>query len=444
MFIDLGDEPLSALVEAQSAGHPIGIYSVCSANWTVLEASLRHAMSGSWPLLIESTCNQVNQFGGYTGMTPEMFIGRLRELAQEVGFPTERLLMGGDHLGPNPWRNEPAGAAMAKARTLVQACVRAGYEKIHLDASMPLGDDDPGQPLATEIAAARAADLAAASEAAYRARGEGRPPCYVIGTEVPVPGGARDDEELLSVSDPEGVAETIAVTQEAFAERGLADAWGRVIAVVVQPGVEFSDQSLFVYERAAARPLSAFIEEQPIPLVYEAHSTDYQPASALRQLVEDHFAILKVGPALTFAYREAMFALEMMEQELAAAGLLDSPSGLRDTLERAMVAEPGHWAGYYDGSPGGQRLKRHFSFSDRVRYYWPVPEVADAARRLLENLEKTPPPLALLSQFLPRQYARVRGGELANEPLALLMACVGDVLDDYAYACGYVNRADLR
>src|SRR5690606_36204801 len=152
---------------------------------------------------------------------------------------------------------------------------------------------------------------------------------------------------------------------------------------------------------AAARPLSAFIEEQPIPLVYEAHSTDYQPASALRQLVEDHFAILKVGPALTFAYREAMFALEMIEQELAAAGLLDSPSGLRDTLERAMVAEPGHWAGYYDGSPGGQRLKRHFSFSDRVRYYWPVPGVADSARRLLENLEKTHPPLALLSQFLP-------------------------------------------
>lgn len=443
MLIDFGEEPLSTLVEAQSAGCPVGVYAVCSANWFVLEASLRHARSGSWPLLVESTCNQVNQFGGYTGMTPDMFIRDLRALAKEVGFPVERLLVGGDHLGPSPWQNEPAEAAMAKARALVQACVQAGYEKVHLDASMPLGDDDPGEPLATEVAAARAADLAAAAEAAYRARGAGRPPRYVIGTEVPVPGGAHSTEELLSVSDPEGVAATIALTEEAFAGRGLAEAWPRVIAVVVQPGVEFSDQSLYVYERAAARPLSAFIEQQPFPLVYEAHSTDYQPARALRQMVEDHFAILKVGPALTFAFREAMFALELIEQELAAAGQIDTPSGLRETLETAMVAAPDHWASYYGGPPDVQRLKRHFSFSDRARYYWSVPGVAAASRRLLQNLEKAPPPLVLLSQFMPRQVAKVRRGDLANEPRALLMACVQDVLDDYACACGYVDSAGL-
>lgn len=38
-------------------------------------------------------------------------------------------------------------------------------------------------------------------------------------------------------------------------------------------------------------------------LVFEAHSTDYQTKEAYKQLVHDHFAILKVGPALTFAMR---------------------------------------------------------------------------------------------------------------------------------------------
>ena len=50
-------------------------------------------------------------------------------------------------------------------------------------------------------------------------------------------------------------------------------------------------------------------------LVFEAHSTDYQPPESLSRLVIDGFAILKVGPGLTFALREALYALD----EIAAA-----------------------------------------------------------------------------------------------------------------------------
>ena len=233
------NDPLSTVVEAQHAGRPAGLYAVCSANWFVLEASLRHAQQGEWPLLVESTCNQVNQDGGYTGLTPTQFMERLQALAREVGFPQERLVVGGDHLGPSPWQDEPAAVAMAKARTLVEAYVRAGYQKIHLDASMKLGDDGADGPLPREVAAGRAAELALVAEAAYRARGRGKLLRYVIGTEVPVPGGAQEEEEALAVSDPQGVAATIEATRAAFAQRDLLDAWQRVIAVVVQPGVEF-------------------------------------------------------------------------------------------------------------------------------------------------------------------------------------------------------------
>lgn len=58
-------------------------------------------------LLIESTSNQVDQFGGYTGMTPKEFIAYVSKLLHDYGLSAERLVLGGDHLGPNAWQHLP-------------------------------------------------------------------------------------------------------------------------------------------------------------------------------------------------------------------------------------------------------------------------------------------------------------------------------------------------
>jgi D-tagatose-1,6-bisphosphate aldolase subunit GatZ/KbaZ len=401
----------------------------------VLRASVLRALADGSPLLVEATCNQVNQYGGYTGQSPAQFARSLEELAADYGLPRDRLILGGDHLGPNPWRREPAALAMNKAQTLVRDCVRAGYEKIHLDASMSLGDDPPGQPLAPDEIAERAAMLAAAAEsAAGEAGGEG--PLYVIGTEVPAPGGAGAAEEALSISEPADVEATIALTRRAFAGRGLEAAWERVIAVVVQPGVEFGDSGWHTYQPEAARPLSQFIEQAP-GVVFEAHSTDYQTPEALRQLVCDHFAILKVGPALTFALREAIFALSYIEEVWLAGDV--TLSRVRQALEGAMLADPSHWQGYYGDDARTRRFARQYSFSDRLRYYWPAAPVQAALQQLLENLSARPIPLPLLSQFLPEQYRRIRDGRLANNPHALMQDKVGAMLAAYAYAGGLLG-----
>ncbi len=426
---------LDQIVTEQEAGRALGIPSICSANPWVLQATLRHGLERGQPVLIESTCNQVNQFGGYTGMTPADFVNFVGKMARQVGFPLERILLGGDHLGPNPWRDEPAQQAMAKARSLVAIYVEAGYTKIHLDASMACADDDPARPLPTEVIAQRAAELAQVAEATHhRLTPSTPPPRYVIGTEVPIPGGAREPEEGLAVTPPEEVAETIRVTREAFLARGLDQAWERVVAVVVQPGVEFGHDVVFPYDPVRAAPLARFMEEQA-GLVYEAHSTDYQTLPALRALVRDHFAILKVGPALTFALREGVFALAMVEEELLAAGGQGEPSGIREALEEAMLAHPQHWRRYYPGPAAAQRLARRYSFSDRIRYYWPAPPVQAALDRLLRNLSAAPIPLPLLSQFLPEQYRRIREGRLANRPQELLLDKIRSVLEEYAQAC---------
>ena len=435
-------ERLRDLLAANRRGERAGVTSICSAERFVLEAAAARAGRGGGLLCIESTANQVNQDGGYTGMTPAAFRDYVEELTAAAGLPASRLVIGGDHLGPYPWRDRPAAAAMAAARELIRGCVLAGYAKLHLDASMACADDPSGAggPLDHETATARAVDLCRAAEAAHGELPAGAPaPVYVIGTEVPAPGGEMAGDAGPGVTPVAAAQRTLALAHDGFVAAGLEGAWERVVAAVVQPGVEFGDATVADYDPAAARELSEYLRRE-WPLVFEAHSTDYQTPAALGGLVDDGFAILKVGPWLTFVFREAVFALEAIEQDWLGDRRGVESSGLRAALDRAMVAEPRHWAPYYRGDPGELRLKRAFSYSDRCRYYWPQPAVRAALRRLLSNLsesrsgERIPP--ALLSQYLPDQYEAVRAGSLADGPSALIRDKIERVLAWYDVACG--------
>jgi len=430
--------PLQEMVAAQKQGEARGMPSICSAHPVVLSAACHLARQTGAPLLVETTCNQVNPEGGYSGMTPAIFVAFLQNLLAQEGMSPAQVILGGDHLGAYPWRAYPAEKAMAKAVEMVQAYVRAGYTKIHLDASMPCADDELNQPLPLERIARRAAQLCAAAEATAGVV----KPVYVIGSEVPAPGGAQVQEEEVRVTSPQEAQSTLEAFRRAFAQAGLTSAWERVIALVVQPGVEFSVTSIHDYRQEAAFPLKSFIETVP-GMVYEAHSTDYQTRTSLRALVEDHFAILKVGPALTFAYREALFALEHIEREtLSAKGV--PLSHLTEVLEQVMTNDPRHWQGYYPGTPAEQVLARRYSFSDRIRYYWHQTAVQEAVQRLLANLKAYPPPLSLLSQYLPSIYRRVRAGEIFSHPQDLIRARILETLEDYASACGTLqNRLPL-
>ena len=414
---------LDQVIKSQKRGEARGITSICSAHPTVLKTAIKRATTRGNYILVESTCNQVNQFGGYTGMKPTDFVAFLRGMAEENNLPFERIILGGDHLGPNVWQNENAQSAMDKSKQMMHDYVRAGYGKIHLDCSMKLADDDSFHPLDVEISAQRAAELAKVAEDAG-----GADLRYVIGTEVPVPGGATEVEEGIAVSKIADVEQTIEMTRKAFLRLGLESAWERVIAVVVQPGVEFGDAFIEGYQAQNARELSSFIQKYP-HFVYEAHSTDYQTAQSLQELVRDHFAILKVGPALTFAYREAVFALAMMEDEFFAES---ECSNLIEILDGAMLENPLYWKKYYQGQDA---FKRKFSLSDRVRYYWTVPKVQNALKKLFENWAHEPMPPSLLSQFAPQEYEKMRSGKIENLPMAIVGSKVGDVLGEYERAC---------
>ena len=438
-----GRDPTSQLLDlarANRAGEPVGIYSVCSAEPSVLRAAMLQARRDGVIVLIEATTNQVNQFGGYTGMTPPDFRSFVAAIAAEVGLPVARIVLGGDHLGPHVWRSRGGDKAMELARDLVRDYVRAGFTKIHLDASMRLADDPADRPLDEATVAERAADLCAVAEAAVALLPEDAPrPVYVVGSEVPIPGGELADSAAPAVTSVEAVERTLDETRRAFTRHGVGDALQRILALVTQPGVEFGDAVVFAYDDRAAAALAARTPHQ-LPLVYEAHSTDYQAEAALGRMVRDHFAVLKVGPGLTFALRETLFALEAIEVEWLVRRPGVVASHLRETLQRVMVEHPAHWQPYFAGDEDELRFARDFSFSDRSRYYWPQPEVRAAIERLVDNLSSQPIPLALLSQYLPIQYLAVREGALQSDPRSLIGAGIGTVVDAYARACGMGAR----
>lgn len=399
---------VAAVIAAHKRHGRGGIVSVCSAHPAVIRAAEELAREYGATLLLESTSNQVDQFGGYTGLTPAQFIAQVKALLPADANP----VFGGDHLGPNRWQHLPSDEAMKNSEELIRHYVQAGYEKIHLDCSMSCAGDPVPLPDAT--VAERAARLCRIAEDTRAAMPDAVPLVYIIGTEVPVPGGAKEALDGVTPTTPDAARTTYRIHRETFAAHGLGDdVWARVVGLVVQPGVEFDHHGVEDYRPERAQALSDVADEFP-NAIFEAHSTDYQTPEAFKNLVRDHFAILKVGPALTFAYREAVYALNHIARKLK----LNAPD-VEAAAEALMLAEPAQWQKYYHGDADEQRLLRHYSLSDRIRYYWSQPQLDEAVQGLRAALGTRPLPFGLAHQYLPDavEACRARGEALTAENL---------------------------
>jgi len=416
------------IVKQHKEGLPSGIYSVCSAHPLVIQAALELALTTGTYALIEATSNQVNQDGGYTGMQPADFKDLVFSIADKVKLPKDKIILGGDHLGPNCWQSLTNKEAMQKSEILIEEYVKAGFKKIHLDCSMSCSDDPI--PLSDDIVAARAATLCKTAEKAWKETG-GEAPVYIIGTEVPIPGGATEELDELEVTSPQAANQTISTHKAIFDDYGLTSVWPRIIALVVQPGVEFDHHKVIDYNDSKAKKLSEFIDSQP-NMIFEAHSTDYQTAKNLKHLVRDHFAILKVGPGVTFALREALWALDQIEKEWLPQ---DSTSNLKAVMTNVMQESPKYWQPYYTSEGQQLTLDCQYSLSDRIRYYWPQAQVQKAYNIMSKNFSEGSVPLTLLSQYLPQQYQAIRSGDISSTVEDIVIHHINVVLKQYLDAC---------
>ena len=379
---------LRNIIARNKAGECIAIPSVCSAHPEVLSASLQLSSNLNRPLVIEATSNQVNQFGGYTGMNARTFVAFIDDLKSKHLIDSNFVELGGDHLGPQVWKSETADMAMAKAHDLVSDYVRAGIKKIHLDCSEGCADEPTL--VNSDIAAERAADLAVSCLDAASAPEE---LLFVIGTEVPPPGGARlgEDGHIIPTS-PESAVKTLVAHRAAFAKKGIADTWSQVSGLVVQPGIEFGPDEVFTMSKGANSGLREAISEYP-EICLEAHSTDFQPPETFATLANMGFAFQKVGPALTFALRRALYALDHIVQKLNPSAV-----SLPQVIEAAMRDNPEYWKSHYSEN---DISKWHSSYADRIRYYWPLP----AAKEAVDNLILTFDTLKVSEHILEETFS---------------------------------------
>ncbi|MES2915281.1 MAG: class II D-tagatose-bisphosphate aldolase, non-catalytic subunit [Pseudomonadota bacterium] len=413
---------LRQIIARNRAGDAVAIPSVCTAHPGAIEASLALAETLGQPIVVEATSNQVNQDGGYTGLRPADFIRFVQGIASGAGVDPGRILFGGDHLGPQAWRNLPADKAMEKAHQMVADYAAAGFTKIHLDCSEGCAGE-PAQ-LPDAITAARSATLAAT--ALQHAPDPSRF-IFVIGTEVPPPGGARtDDHGDIPPTTPEAARATLDAHRDAFAAKGLP--LDRIGGLVVQPGVEFSPMEVHHLPLQRDPGLLSALADWP-GICLEAHSTDYQHASAYPRLARLGFAFQKVGPALTFAWREALYALDALR---AQNGWATGPA-LADTMEEVMLANPAHWQGHCHGMTADPRTERHFGLADRIRYYWPDARAQAAVQRLMADLagKRLPDPM-LAAHFAPVEIATARASHYPL-PRALALARVQTALRPYFF-----------
>ena len=413
---------LRDIIARNRAGDAVAIPSACTAHPDVLEASLTLAETLDRPIVVEATSNQVNQDGGYTGLKPADFIRFVKDIATRAQVSEARILFGGDHLGPQAWRKLPTEQAMAKAHQMVADYAAAGFTKIHLDCSEGCAGE-PAQ-LPDAITATRSAALAAT---ALKHAPAPSALLFIIGTEVPPPGGARtDDHGDIPPTTPQSAKATLAAHRDAFTALNLPlDLIG---GLVVQPGVEFSPMEVHHLPLTRDPHLLDALTDWP-KVCLEAHSTDYQHPDAYPRLAELGFAFQKVGPALTFAWREALYALDTIR---AQNGWATGPS-LPDTMEAVMLANPGYWQAHIHGDSADPRSERHFGLADRIRYYWPARKAQAAVQRLLTDLsdKRVPDPL-LAPHFSTSELASARESRHPL-PRALALARVQTALLPYFF-----------
>lgn len=431
----MNNHPISKILERNRNGEHIGLFSVCSSNPIVLRAAIKDAVEHDYSLIIESTANQVNQFGGYTGLHPDDFVALVDGISEEECLPEGHLFLGGDHLGPLTWTDLDEEEAMRNSIELIRSYVLAGYSKIHLDTSMKVKDDGQG-PLDVHVCAKRCAALAKEVDAAFgeykRKNTEALHPVLVIGSEVPIPGGSKEHEDSLTPTDVKDFLNQYNVFKTEFEKNGLD--FNDVVAFVVQPGVEFGDDFVIQYDRNKASSLISGLRKTD-GIVFEGHSTDYQTTDSLYALVEDGVAVLKVGPAFTFHLREALLLLSEIEDVIVPPGCC---SNFKKALLSAMDRNPKYWKKYYSGTEHEQYFKKLYSYSDRARYYLPEKSVDEAVKKLIANLPCIPE--TILSQYFQKQYINYKEGKIGNDALSVIMDYVRMNIHDYAISAGLVSK----
>lgn len=367
------------------------IPAVASVLPDVIAAGLRQAREHGLPALIEAPAEEVNQFGGHSGLTPADFAALVQDVAHSHGLDAVPLILGADGLGPGLWPGLDPSAAMTHAERMVADFAAAGFNRLQFHAL-----DAPGIARLVSVAETHAPPR--------------HPPVYAL------PAGG---DPASSVTSPEDLAEALTRHEAAFAEADLAGAWRRVHTMSVRFGMGFTPAHVERFDIEQPDQLSAVLRDHD-RIALEAEAVDYQSARVCADLTRRNVAVLKLGPSLSFAWREALYGLSHVH------AWSEGGPHISERMEALMLADPAMWQQDGRGPAGHSRLLRHFGFTDRIRHYWSKAGAELAA--LCDSMEASGLHLPLLLQYLPPEtLARAARLDLAPAQ-AILQAQVEQAL----------------
>jgi D-tagatose-1,6-bisphosphate aldolase subunit GatZ/KbaZ len=336
----------------------------------VIAAALRQARDHDMPALIEAPADEVNRFGGSSGLTPDGFAALVRGIAASQNLDRVPLILGAAGLGPLPTAGLGREAALLRAEREVMDFAAAGFTRLQFH-----GPD--AESVARLVAAAEASAPAPAAL------------CHALPADF-VPDG--------DVTTPETLARALDLHEAAFAGAGLGPAvWRRVRTVVVRLGLGYGPTYVERFDMEQPDLLSAVLQDRD-RIALEVRGADYQTASACADLTRRNVAVLGLGPALSFAWREALYALSHVH------GWTSGSAHVSERMEALMLADPAAWgaddpATAHLATDAQQRMLRHFGFLDRIRHYWP--RARPELEAMADDLQASGMPYPLLLQYLP-------------------------------------------
>ena len=365
---------IQRIIELRAHGTQITLLAVCPNSDAVLEATVEVAAANHTPMLFAATLNQVDRDGGYTGWTPQAFVGRMRELAvkHECTSPLYPCL---DHGGP--WLKDGhtrAGLSleetMAEVKDTLTACLEAGYALLHVDPTVDRTLPQ-GQPPDIDVVVERTIKLIAHAESERERLGL-PPVSYEVGTEE-VHGGLVDLDNFDRF---------LAGLKAGLESRGLAHTWPCFIV-----GKVGTDLHTTTFDPESARRLHDRVA--PHGSLIKGHYTDWVENPA--DYPATGMGGANVGPEFTATELAALHDLCAREVRLGERRPGVPRSGFKKALEAAVV-ESDRWRKWLTPEEAGREFdelapaRQEWLVATGARYVWTEPRVLVARRRLYDDV----------------------------------------------------------
>lgn len=388
--------------------------SFCTSNEDVINSIINFCKKYKLPILIESTSNQVNQFGGYSKLKPSEFKRKIEKLSKNNLFPKKNIIFGGDHLGPLPWKKLDKKIAMNRAKNLVKLYFNSKFNKLHIDTTIKLKND---KTFNKEIIKNRSKKLLSNLNNKYTKK-----LILVLGSEVPPAGGGMIKRKYNKNLENEIISE-IHLYKKIFKDLKVKNK----LNLVVDPGLSFNDTKVFKSKNNVLKFLKKISKLMNVE--YEAHSTDYQSLLELKKLVKSNFKFLKVGPELTYNFTNAILKMSKIEKKYTK-----NHSDIKNIILKTLKQNKKNWMDYYNRADINKVLIGKF---DRLRYYWNDINIKKAKNKLFQNIDNLDKRILLRDMGIKNNNQVLLSLSNESNSTIIINSYIFKVLQKYYKACNY-------